>query len=298
MFQRNNLVRSVVVIAAFGLALTGAGCFKTKLGSSGDVNSTSSPAESAVATLNSLANDSEAMNFDMQIASGPCKASSAKSTCNDSNQINVNWSNCAGESGQTLSGGWTNTYSNTRACLSAQSGPLASGDFMTRTSSGMTIKGIYGGTITWSTNLHLTYDKTTISNAGLSVDRSGNTRSITLNGLRRVLQDGNGKIVYDHSIVSEGALTMSGQRSDGTRMIIGGTVRVYNNTDRFRSDSSFNGVHWKSAGCAFPTAGVIATSFSGSKNGFTTLTFTDSCGDARLTDATGKTETITLKQAE
>jgi hypothetical protein len=298
MFQTNGWFRSTGIVAIIGLTLTTTGCFKTKLGSSGDVNSTSSPAESAVATLNSLANDSEALNFDAQFESGTCKASAAKSACNALNQINVKWSDCTGSNGQTLSGGWTNTYSDTRACMTAQNGRLASGDSMTRTSDGMVIKGIYGGTIMWSTNRHVTYDNKSISNAGLSINRFGETRSIILNGLHRILQDGNGNTVYDHSIVSEGAIIMSGQRQNGTRMVSSGTVRVYNNTDKFSSDHSFNGVQWKNANCAFPTAGAISSSFSGSMNGFTTLTFQSTCGEATLTTTNGKTETITLKQAE
>lgn len=304
MFQPNKRTRAALVLIAGFAILATAACSKSRLGSSGDLNPTSSPAESVVATLNSLANDSEATSFSfedspvLQSQSAACKASSAKSACNVTNQVAVNWSDCAGANGQTLSGGWINTYSNTRACVVAQTGPLASGDSLTRTSGGMAIKGLYGGTLTWSTILHLTYDYTTIPNTGLVVSRLGNSRSITLNGLRRTLQDANGKTVYDLSIVSQSAVMITGQRNNGSRIINSGNVRVYNNTDKFTSDNSFSNVEWLNAGCAFPTAGTISTSFSGSKNGITMLTFTTTCGQAKLTDTNGSKQTIDLKQTE
>jgi hypothetical protein len=266
----------------------------------GVVNSTSSPTESAIATINSLANESEAMNLtaDLGPMSVACKSSSAKSQCDANNQVMVNWGEWAAGNGTTLSGGWVNTYNNTNACMAAQIGPLASGDSVTRTSTGMGIKGLYSGMIVWSTNPHMSYDNTTIPGTGLTVSRFANTRTISLNGLRRSLQDKDGKTVYDHSIMSLGVITMTGARTDGTRTIVAGTVRVFNNTERTRTDSTLSGVMWKNKACCYPTAGSITSTLTGLKTGSSQITFKDRCGEATLSDAKGANQSIILKQCE
>jgi|GEM_PF-5463300 len=302
-----------VVLALTALLTTS--CNKLKAQSDA-ANPTTSPAETALATINSIANDSEGINFTLagenneftpdfavipaeNLMKPACKAQSAKSDCNSSNQVSVIWGECSAANGSTLSGGWTNTYSSTNACLRGKVGPLASGDSVTRTSSGMSIDGVYGGRVTWSTELHTAYDGTTISNAGITISKINDTRMIQIAGLHRILENGSGQKIYDHSIKGLSQLNMTGARSNGTRVLNNGTVRVFNNLQSLQSDLTFSDLEWRKAACCYPTAGTITTVTSGAtKYESTTIRFDRTqCGQASL-EGGGKSTLITLQQCE
>lgn len=257
-------------------------------------NAVSSPAESAIASINSLANDSEAFT-EMQISS--CRSQATHSTCNSANQVRSTFDGCNVDDKISYQGEWTNTYSNQNACHAAGSREMQSGESVTRTSNGLVMNGVYGGKLYYSTNAHTTYDNTLIPGTGLAISRYGNTKSVQINGLHRQLADVNESILADHSVMSIQPITMIGSRRSFNRTITGGTVRVYDNTNRYVADTQFNNLQWKMSGCCHPSSGSLTTTFSGSKNGSVTMTF-QGCGTGKVYDERGHSTTFALSECD
>jgi hypothetical protein len=258
--------------------------------------------ESATALLGSLANDAENSSslVSRDLATmAECSIATARSTC-DGNIITVSWPNCTlplGNANVTLSGGWRNTYNDGVACTTARSGGLASGDSFTRTYLDFGITFPLGRRLTTSSNAHSAYDGTAIPATGVTVTNVAGTRQITIQGLRRILAGSKGAKFFDHSITSS-AISVTGTRAAGTRLINSGNLTVYHNIVGYKAVSSFSNVRWGEAGCCFPTSGRVTTTFTGSLVGNAELAFGPSCGAATFTDTKGSSEAISLSQCE
>lgn len=253
--------------------------------------------ETALAVVNSVATDTERGTFEL-LASGPsCKSVNPRSACNSANQITVDWKECSAKAGN-LKGGWTNTYNNANACNQSQSGALQNGQSMTRTSSGLVIDGYYGGTLTFNTLAHSTYDRTDISNRGVTVTNLGRYRSIDIESARRTLRNADGKTLFDVSITTDNQILMTGNRSSANRQVNAGVMRVYDNTEKYTAQITFQNLKWGRSTCCYPTSGSVQTTYEGSKTGTSTILFTNDCGSAKHTNEDGETKDFTLIQCE
>lgn len=268
--------------------------------------------ESALAIVNSVATDSErgtvafssldeeptAPSNAMNLAVS-CGSFNPRSACNGANQITVDWKDCFLPVGDgRVQGGWISTYNNSAACSQAQTGALQNNHGFTRTSSGMTISGYYGGSLTFNTNTHSAYNSDTIPSSGISVFNYGGTRAIEINGAHRILRDKDAKTLFDLSVMTPSSITMTGARSTSNRQVSSGSVRVYNNTDKYIATSTFNNLRWTRNNCCYPTSGIVTTSYEDSKTGSSILEFTSTCGSAKFTDTDSTSKTITLVQCE
>ena len=227
-----------------------------------------------------------------------CNYSTVRSSCS-SNSTTVTWNSCTVASGAvTMTGGWTETFSGTGA--SSCTVPVASGGTVTRTSSSsvMTINtgALAGATITTNTTAHSTWDNVSIPSTGISVSNSSGTRTVTINGVHRVMRGPRGRMWFDHSLKTTTDLTVTGDRASGNRAITAGVLKVYHNLLQYNATNTFNNVTWGSSSCCYPTSGNISTSFSGSVTGTTTLTFTTTCGSATFVDTSGSSSTVALTQ--
>lgn len=293
MFQRFAFIMMSV---SFLAALTSCGPILNEKAPS----RSSAAAETSLATIQSLANESDA--YAIGLTSGvsglglSCKATNPKSGCNSANQIQVAWNGCSTDKGAVLDGGWINTYNDTTACMNSQ-GPLQNGDWVTRTSGGMKISNVYDGDLYWDTNVHRTYNNVTIP-SGLTVSQNGDLRTITISGAHRVLQGRYGA-AFDHSITTPTSLTVTGAIRNGTRRVISGTVRVYDNGNKYFVDNSFSNVRWSQNTCCYPTSGSITSTFSdGASSAYNVMTFTSSCGFASMQDDQGRVSSVQLRQCE
>ena len=105
---------------------------------------------------------------------------------------------------------------------------------------------------------------------------------------------GASQVLWDHTVSTAGSgLTITG---DGTSRVVSGSVTVQHNLAKFTSTTTFNAVGYGEAGCCFPTAGSVTTSFAGGPlaGKSETLAFSNICGEETLTTAGGQTESITL----
>ncbi len=225
-----------------------------------------------------------------------CSFTTNRSTC-ASNVSTIAWAGCTLGSSATLSGGWTETWSAGFCVNGAMPGPLTTGANVNRvtTGSGEVLSTPLGATLTTSTTAHTAYDTTAISGSGITISNSAGTRTVLINGLHKVLVGPKGKTWFDHSIVSNPGLTLTGTRAAATR-VISGTSTLYHNLAKYTAAHTFAAVTWGSATCCYPTSGSVSTSLTGSKTGNVTLAFTSTCGQATFTDIATAPATVTLTQ--
>jgi hypothetical protein len=205
----------------------------------------------------------------------------------------IAWASCTIGTA-TMTGGWSEVYSS-GACAST----FATTCSVTRTSatSGSVATFASGATLTTTSDSHQAYDGTTVSGGQTSTNSSG-TRSIAINGVRRVLKGPRGRTWFDHSIQTTTNLSMTGARSSGNRTISSGVLRIFHNRASFTATNTFSSVVWGNSACCYPTSGTISTTLTGSTTGTTSLAFTSTCGTANFTDTTGATSSVSLSYCE
>jgi hypothetical protein len=288
-----------------GLALTiAASCAKKSDDSEETISdSTSNAAESAGSAIGSIANETENGTLvstgvleELADISQPQDSAYPLSVCTwaaarscSSGTATVSWNSC--KIGlNTLTGGWTSTYNPTTDCS------LSAGESVTRTSStGFTITFVGGATLTTSTEAHVAWNGTSIPSTGVVTSTDGSTRTVTINGLHRVLKGPRGRTWFDHSLT--GSLSITGTKAAGTRTVTG-TMTLYHNRAQYTAAHTFNNVKWGSSTCPYPTSGSITSTLTGSVSGSATLTYSSTCGSATFTDTSGSTSSVALSQPE
>ncbi len=221
--------------------------------------------------------------------SSSCSVTTA-TTC-VGNTATVAWAGCTIDGGRaTLSGGWTEVFS-AGGCVR----PLGNGLSVTRTTTGETLTHANGATRTTDTNGGTAWDGTVIPSSGVTTSRTGVTRTIVINGVHKLKKGPKGTTWFDHFITSTG-MTVTGARSTNNRAI-SGTLTLYHNRAKFTAVNTFNAVTYGDSTCCYPTSGNISSNHTaGSKSGTSTLTFTNTCGDANFVDTDGTASTVTLDQ--
>ena len=227
-----------------------------------------------------------------------CSYTNVRSSCS-ANTDTISWNGCTVAGGDlTLTGGWSESFTN--ACIT----PVAANNSITRTSTGSTItlntSILAGATLTTDTNAGTAWDGTSIPATGITMSRGGTTtRTLTINGLHRIMKGPRGRTWFEHYIRTGTALNITGSRAGTDRQINSGTVEVFHQLLKYKASNSFSNVRWGSATCCYPTSGTITTTFSGSIIGTpATTTFTASCGVATYVDTTGASSTVTLNQCD
>jgi hypothetical protein len=124
------------------------------------------------------------------------------------------------------------------------------------------------------------------------------TRNLVVSGSHltgTVTIDGDSTTIWNHTVsTGEGGISVAGA---GASRVVSGSVTVQHNLIKATSTTTFASVGYGEPGCCFPTSGEVSTTFSkGTSVGKTeTLTFSDICGEATLTEANGTVESITLE---
>ena len=218
-------------------------------------------------------------------------------TCSGSVK-NIDWNACT-TANATLTGGWTETYTSAGCCSS-----FGASCAVTRITStnGSLITFSSGASITTSSEQHNTYSGVAIPGpSGVSSLVSAGNRTININGLHRISRTPAGSVIFDHSLRTTSAVTITGARASSNRTVNGGVIEVFHNRAGYTATSTFSGsdpVRWSKSACCYPTAGTITTTFTGSRIGNTTLKFLSTCGTATFTDIGGSVSSITLSQCE
>jgi hypothetical protein len=105
---------------------------------------------------------------------------------------------------------------------------------------------------------------------------------------------GSATTFWDHTVSTDATgLSITG---GGITRTVSGAVTVQHNLLKTTSTTTFDAVIYGSLACCFPTSGSVTTEFTdGSLAGKSeTVTFSELCGEATLTTASGKSEAITL----
>ncbi|MBC7369992.1 MAG: hypothetical protein H7326_00400 [Bdellovibrionaceae bacterium] len=223
-------------------------------------------------SVDDLTEDFQSMDYvDPQSISpqAACSFGAARSVC-ASNVSTIDWGGCNVGLAK-LTGGWTETWS-----------------------AGFCANGATPSALTTSTAAHTTYDSTSIPATGITTSMSGVTRTVVVNGIRRVLVGPRGRSWFDHSITSAG-LTVTGTRAGGNR-VVSGTSTMFHNLAQYKAVHTFNSVTWGSSACCYPTSGSVSSTLTGTRAGNVSLTFSATCGQATFVDMTAASSTIALSQ--
>lgn len=203
----------------------------------------------------------------------------------------VAWDSCTISSQKatvTMTGGWTETWTNTGDCTNGYLSPQES---VTRSSTGSVVNLPTGATITTDTKGGTAYNGMAFTSGSVITTRSNTTnRAVamtpTTSAIRKVYTGRRGATIFDYFTVPN--ITVTGTRFNGatnglgstsTNRAVSGTITVHHNLAKYSATNTFNSVTWSSASCCFPTSGSITTTFSGTgaPTGTYTLTFNSSC---------------------
>jgi hypothetical protein len=114
----------------------------------------------------------------------------------------------------------------------------------------------------------------------------GTGTSIDILGLHVLRQASGNVTVFDHSITTPAALSVTGTLAEGTRSIASGTVVIDHNIQNFTATGTISGLKWASSTCCLPSEGSINFALSGSAIGNIFVNFdTGTCGKVSISDA-------------
>jgi hypothetical protein len=248
----------------------------------------------------------EARELERKTTATTCTLATARALGCNGNVMNVTWNSC-NIGLDTMTGGWTETYDSSATCTTVfNSGaiPIALPNSGTvfRATNPTSIKTFSTGAVLTEDTYNFggtTYDGTTILQGGILLSKiNAATRILKINGLHKIFTGPHGKVWYDHTILANPGLSITGARASSNRTV-NGQITLYHNVALYRAISTFSNVVWGSSICCYPTSGTITSTITGSVTGSTSLSFlpgTNTCGQATFTDTSGTQSTITLIQ--
>lgn len=178
------------------------------------------------------------------------------------------------------------TYSDA-ACSMA-----ANGNTVTRTYN-IEINGPRGGQISHSSDNRSDYRGTSYGGGGrLTKTASGWNAEIL--GRNSVLSF-RGRTIFDVSVRTLSAMGLTGSLSRSSRVLSGGQLEINHNVAGFTAIMSPTNLQWNNT-CCHPVSGSLSVTYSGSKTGNATVTFSG-CGSASVNQG-GQVSTINMSYCE
>lgn len=262
--------------------------------------------ESAIGLVNLTASESEGVNVANFATTNPpatACAFSAHVACVGAGSV-ITYNNCSIATA-TMKGQWNQTFDSSNSCTTAYGGgngaALPANGTLTIKSAGIIATYPSGNQLTTSTVDSVNFRAQTIQGSQgmiIQMDPTSAQRTINFTGVRRTLTSSTGTFYYDHTVLSDIPLTVTGQLSDGSRNLNSGRIITYHNRAKYIATISFNNLIWGSASCCYPTSGSMAASLTGSSSGDLTMTFTSACGTAIYQDQSGTAQQYTLSHCE
>lgn len=201
----------------------------------------------------------------------------------------ISYSGCQAGSTFTLNGSVTLTYSTMGCALSAGENVVRTYDY--------TLTGPRGGSIQTTSTARSNYLGTSISGGGRVSQTGAAAWDISVLGKHKI-GTRNGRTLFDVSVRTTTALSVTGAIGRSGRTVSAGTLVVDHNRARFTatySVASGQPLVWQSS-CAHPTSGALNVSYTGSISGAGTITF-NGCGTAQLSKDSS-TRTLSIGYAE
>lgn len=186
----------------------------------------------------------------------------------------------------TLYGNVNLTYSDSSCSL------ISNGNSVTRTYN-IEINGPRGGKISHSSDNRTDYRSTSYGGGGrLTKTVSGWGADIL--GRNSVLTF-RGRTIFDVSVRTLNQVSISGSLSRASRVVNGGQIEVNHNVAGFTSVITPSNLQWNNT-CCYPVSGSLSVSYSGSKTGSATVTFSG-CGSASVNQS-GQVSSINMSYCE
>lgn len=220
----------------------------------------------------------------------------------------ISWNSCTisgPKATVAMTGGWTESWSNVGDC---NTGYLSANTSVDRSATNSTITFATGANISTDTLGGTLYDGTSIPTGSVNINRTTTTnRIITMSpsnsAIHKVMKGRRGTTLFDYFIKPN--VTITGTRQNNSQNNLGatksvtGNVTIYHNLASYTATNYFSAVTWGNSSCCFPTSGSITSSFSGTNppSGPILLTFTSTCGEAKLTTPTDSAGTIVILES-
>jgi hypothetical protein len=226
----------------------------------------------------------------------------------------IAWNNCTIGTIATMTGGWTETWSNTADCANSYlSLNGVSPEYVERSSTASTITFPLGKKVVTDTNGGTAYDNTTVFVSGkVKTTRTfATTRSIAMSptnsAVHKVMTSRRGVTLFDYFVQPNITVTGSLKNSTangitGSRTMTG-TVTIYHNLAKYTATNTFSAVTWGSSSCCYPTSGTISSTYTGTNKPADSgvMTFSTTCGTASFAstkDGTTTTTSVTLENCQ
>lgn len=178
---------------------------------------------------------------------------------------------------------------------------LNTNDTVTRTYDTVKLTGVSNYTL-YITSGNVTNYAGGAYSGGVRLTNNGdNTYNFAFLGLHKILQNSAEESIYSHSIQSNSNSSLSNTVTAGSlarngRKLTGGQINVHHNKAKYSASYVPVDLEWTSS-CCHPTSGYWNITFSGSRSGTATLTYSSTCGTTTYTQNGEDTE-ITLNYCE
>lgn len=189
-------------------------------------------------------------------------------------------------SSATLYGDVTLTYSDAACGLSSN------GNTVTRTYN-IEINGPRGGKIAHSSDNRSDYRGTSYGGGG-RLTKTVSGWGLDILGRNSVLTF-RGRSIFDVSVRTLSQVSISGSLSRASRLVTGGQIEVNHNMAGFTSVITPSNLQWSNS-CCYPVSGSLSVSYSGSKTGSATVTFSG-CGSASVNQG-GQVSSVNMSYCE
>lgn len=197
------------------------------------------------------------------------------------------YSSCsAGLANYSMNGNVALSYSNSTCDL----GSL--GASVNRTYA-VTVEGPRGGQLLVTSQSRADYNNQTYGGGG-RLTTTVNGWNLEVLGKHKTLSY-RGRTLFDVSIRTLSPIAVTGSLSRASRNVNSGQLQVNHNLAKLTSTITPQNLQWNNS-CCHPISGSLAVSWTGSRTGSATVTFS-SCGQAELS-SNGQTQNITLSYCE
>lgn len=244
-------------------------------------------------------------------AAAACSYATAR-TCSGTTGT-IAWNSCTIGTIATMTGGWTETWSNASDCTNSYLTVNGSSpESVERSSTASTITFPLGKKIVTDTAGGTAHDSTVFVSGKVKTTRTNSTtRSIAMNptnsAVHKVMTSRRGVSLFDYfvqpNIIVTGSLRNTTTNGMTGNRAMTGTVTIYHNLAKYTATNTFSAVTWGSSSCCYPTSGTISSTYTGTNKPADSgvMTFSTTCGTASFSstkDGTTTATSVTLENCQ
>lgn len=258
--------------------------------------------------------NSSLMETEGQFLNATCDTSATYRSCSlyasTDYRATYNWNSCTFDNSKiSFSGVWRSYYYDDTGMSCSQ--PIAIGKETSRLTSTDPVKYSMsnGDTIEMFTLQNPAFPGQALNAYGIkTLQFDANTRKLRIDNIQ-ITRKSAGNILYDvylfsNSIDGTTQIDVTGKLSTANRIVNGYTYAFFKEQARIRVN--FNNVNWSDAACCFPKSGSMTLLFDSfnpsspsawpSTGKTSQVNFTNTCGEALITDAAGITTDYTFSE--